>query len=83
MHMGGCTNDLSPNFIIWHQKNHGYSMHNLGEWSPWSLASVVVAAAAAEAAVPAAAVVAVAVVPAATVAAAVGRTKDFSGEAKC
>ena len=33
MHMGGCTNDLSPNFTIWHKKNHGYGMHNLRLWS--------------------------------------------------
>ena len=35
--MGSCTNDFSPNYIIWQQKSHGYGMHNLREWSPWSL----------------------------------------------
>ena len=37
MGLGGCTNDLNPNSIIWQQKNHEYGMHNLIKWSLWSL----------------------------------------------
>ena len=43
MYMGGCTNDFSSNYIIWQQKNHGYGMHNLRLWSPWSLLAVTAA----------------------------------------